>query len=319
MKSKKISAIIALALSVALLVPFTATANDKVTNKGDVKSAVTSKATGILNQSPAVAAQRAQISQLNADIVALKQQAKSSVQKIQLDLAGTKGIDSITSSQDYKDIVALLQSLKSTLGKAEAHEYMSGLINAKGKNGKDLSTSLDGVIIALTQKKADLTAAIASLNAAVTKADAIAAIKAGKISAWNDFKIKADQKKLTIDQNHALIAQAFADDKSIISTIIATASSNKAILQTKPEEVAAIEAKLATITQTLKGIYNSSVNAQQKQFNTDKSNKDYTAMLADLDKIISIQQARITALADTKTQLNAILVQLNAAISSSVA
>lgn len=319
MKNKKTSAIIALALSVALLMPFTATANDKVTNKGDSKSAVTSKVTGILNQSPAVAAQRAQISQLNADIVALKEQGKSDVQKIRLDLAGTRDIDSITSSQDYKDVVSFLQSLKGTLGKAESHDYMSGLRNAKGKNGDDVAKSLDSVITVLTQKKADLTTAINSLNAAVTKADAIAAIKTSTTNAWKNFKTTADQKKQTIDQNNKQIAQAFADNKSIISTIVATASTNKTVLQAKTDEVTAIEAKLTTITKTLKGIYDGGICAQQKQFNLDKGSKDYTAMLSGLDKIISIQQTRIATLATTKTQLQDVLNQLNAAIASSVA
>jgi len=302
MKSKKLSALIAIILTFALLVPFTASASN------------------ILKVNPQISADRATIAQLNSDIIGLKQQAKTLVQEICSDLKGTKGDDSITSSQDYQNIVALLQSLKGTLSMAEARNYISGLKKSIGKSGSNLLTALNNVIPILTQKKADLTTAIASLNNALTKANAIAALKTGSSSGTSgDSNAQLIQDKQTIDQNTAKIAQAFADDRNIISQIIATASANKTILKADPNDVATIESQLKTVTTTLKGIYDGSVAADCKQFNTDKKNKDDTAMLTELSNIITIQQTRITTLASTKSQLQDILNQLNTIISSSSA
>jgi len=302
MKSKKLSALIAIILTFALLVPFTASASN------------------ILKVNPQISADRATIAQLNSDIIGLKQQAKTLVQEICSDLKGTKGDDSITSSQDYQNIVALLQSLKGTLSMAEARNYISGLKKSIGKSGSNLLTALNNVIPILTQKKADLTTAIASLNNALTKANAIAALKTGSSSGTSgDSNAQLIQDKQTIDQNTAQIAQAFADDRNIISQIIATASANKTILKADPNDVATIESQLKTVTTTLKGIYDGSVAADCKKFNTDKKNKDDTAMLTELSNIITIQQTRITTLASTKSQLQDILNQLNTIISSSSA
>jgi hypothetical protein len=302
MKSKKLSALIAIILAFALLVPFTASASN------------------ILKVNPQISADRATIAQLRSDIVGLKQQAKAIVKEICIDLKGTKNDDSITSSQDYQDIVTLIQSLKTTLGKAEASDYTSVLKSAQGKSGADKLTALQNVIALETQKKADLTTAIASLNNALTKANAIAALKTGSSSGTSgDSNAQLIQDKQTIDQNTAQIAQAFADDRNIISQIIATASANKTILKADPNDVATIESQLKTVTTTLKGIYDGSVAADCKQFNTDKKNKDDTAMLTELSNIITIQQTRITTLASTKSQLQDILNQLNTIISSSSA
>jgi hypothetical protein len=301
MKSKKLSALIAIVLTLALLAPITATASNHILKAYPLSTV------------------RATIAQNNADIIGLKQQAKTLVEKIRSDLAGTKGIDSITSSQDYKDIISKLQSLKGTLGRAEARDYISGLKGAKGKSDHNALAALDNVIAIQKQKEADLTTAIASLNDALANADAIAALKTSATNAWNDYKTQAIEKKKTIDQNHVKIVQAFADNKRIISTIIVTASANKDVLQTKPDDVAAIEAKLTEITNTLKGIHDDSIIATNKQFNADKKNKDSIAMLADLNKIISIQLVRITTLASTKSQLQDILNQLNSIIGSSSA
>jgi hypothetical protein len=297
MSSKKLSTLIAVVLTFALLVPFTATA------------------AGILNVNPKISANRGTISQNTVDIIKIKQQAQTLIAKIRSDLAGTKGIESITNSKDYQDIISLLQSLKGTLSKAERNDYVSVLKGAKSKGSADKLTAQDNVIAIQAQKETDLNSAIKSLNDALAKADAIAALKTGSINAWNDYRTKAVQKKQTIDNNHVQIAQSFTDNRNVISNIIATASANKTVLQTKPNEVAAIETKLSTIVQTLKGIYDGSIAALDTKFNADKKNKDYAAALADLDKIISIQQVRITTLTATKSQLQDILNQLNSIIS----
>jgi hypothetical protein len=322
LKNKKLSALVAIALTFALLVPFTATAhnagnqNSNNSTASDVKNQDSKNCTssGLLNQDPQVAANREKIAQNNVEIIALKQQSKALVGKICTDLAGTKGIESITSSQNYKDVVTLLKSLNNTLCNAEKHDYISGLRTVKGKMGHNCVTSLDNVIAIQVQKIADLKTAIINLNAAVIKADAIAALKPAATDASNTYKVQAAQKKLTIDQNNAKISTAFAENKAVISQIIATASANKAVLLTKPTDVAAIETKLAAITKSLKGTYNGNVANCGNKFNADKKNKDYTNMLADLDKIISAQQTRITTLAATKVQLQDILSQLNTLI-----
>jgi hypothetical protein len=306
MKNKRISAIIAVVLAVALFMPISAMARaNKVTSTSSTPSTNSQITTA-----------RATIAQLNAEVLNLKLQAKTLVQKIRSDISGTSNIASITGSQDYKDILALLKSLKGTLYTAESHNYVSALKIANKKKGTDLLTSLNNVITTLTQKKSDLATAITNLTSALTKADAIAALKPAATSALNAFKTQSAQKKQTIATNRSQILQSIADNKKIISTIITTTSTNKTLLKSDPTDVTAIQSSLKNISKTLCGIYDGSVAKDNCQFKTDVKNVNYTAALTDLDNIIAIQGTRISTLAATKTQLQALLNQLNNVITT---
>ncbi|MDR3644739.1 MAG: hypothetical protein P4M02_06675, partial [Clostridia bacterium] len=70
------------------------------------------------------------------------------------------------------------------------------------------------------------------------------------------------------------------------------------------------------VIQSLKGVYDGSVSAAAKAYHTDIKSGNYTDALAQLDKIINIQQTRLSTLAQAKMQLQSVLGQLNVLVST---
>ncbi|MDR3552918.1 MAG: hypothetical protein P4L75_07320 [Clostridia bacterium] len=311
MKQRKFMAVICVALIAAMVAPIAASAK----GLGNIGSGLYGRGAISAAEKTQIASERAQIKQLHTDIVSLKKQERDIVASIKKDLAGTKGNSDITSSQDYKDVVAALQSVCGSVGKAEGINYRAGLKTALGLTAPEIPDALVNVISQLTQKKTDLQNALTALNAALTKADSIAAAKAADISQWSSFRSQAVAKKQTIDQQHAQIVQAFADCRDILSQIVATASANKAVLDTKVDDVKGIETELQAVIKSLR-FYDGTVRAAAAAYQADRKSRNYTDALAQLDKIITIQQTRLTTLAQAKTQLQNALGQLNTLVST---
>lgn len=316
MKNRVFKAIVSGVLAAAMIVPMAMTAGAATpAAKAVQKAAEKAKAT-IQEDTPQLNAVRSEIASLNSDILQLKQQDRTLLQQLVNDIAGIRGTGSLTSTQEFQDLVNGLKQIRTDATKAETYNYKQALKDANSYEGTTRSKQLSDVINLLLQKKALLQQVQTELQAACKKADALVAQKQTAVAAWNSFHTQAVAKKKTIDQQNEQILKGLADCRNILSKIVATASTNKAVLESKQSDLQKLNAQLQTVTLTL-NIYDGSIAAAAKTFQSDKQSRNYTDALAQLDKIISIQKQRLAVITTAQGQLQSVLDALNALVSSS--
>jgi hypothetical protein len=301
MKIKKL-AIASIILSVAMLVPFTAFA--------DSSSSATpsnSGSNGTQSQiNTALASIRSGISQQikterEADITLVKQ--------IYADIKGGKN----NSSTAYKDVINALTNFKNTLT-TDSVTIKNDVQTLNSKTGSDRYNYLETTLLpAMNTELNDLNTGNTNLNNVLTEAAGVAS----DVQAWTNFKSTAAPLIKTINSNQTTVSGDFANAKSTISEIVSFIKSNSGSLSQNYSQLAPIITQLQGIVTTLHGIYNGSVDADFKIYQSDKANKNYTDALVQLNNIVGIQNSRVTTLGNINSELATIYNQLQTIASSS--
>lgn len=324
MKHTKFLAILSMAVAVSLFAPISAAAKGaNLQNPGKgAEARVASQAASAASKAASAAQNAAlleKVQQLNAQIVSLRRQEAALVRKIRGDLEDAKNVSGVYQSQDYQTIVSTLQSLTGSMGRLKNGNCKDAYLKAGKKNGADRTAALNALITSLTAKETVLQNALSTLTGLETKADALAAEIQASDKDYAAFKQQADARQETIAGQNVQIAAAFSDCRGLISNIVATAAANEKILKTQTDKMKPLGATLSATAKSLASVRATGVRDAVKAYKADVKSRNYTDALAQFDKIIGVQQTRITALSQAKSQLQDVLSQLNAIISAGAA
>lgn len=308
MKKKKIAVFVSMITVASMLLSLGAMAA-KPDTAGAAGAA--KKAASIVTKAANANARQQFVQSINAQN-SIRKQIRAVVVQISKDLAGTAKVSSITSTQDYKDVMTALNSAKTAL-----KGNMNHSIWQQYKGARDKTAALSAAMQQISANTDTLNSVLSSLKAVLPKADSIASQKQAIVSAAETFKASAEAKKTTIDANHQTIAGLNDANTKLINQIVATVSANSSLLASNPDAMTAITNTLTQVSTALKAEYDGKVADAQKAYDQYRQNGQYDQALAELDTIISIQNNRITVLKDVQTQLTTALGDLNAIVSAS--
>lgn len=136
------------------------------------------------------------------------------------------------------------------------------------------------------------------------------------------FKTNMLQKKDTIKKDHETIQglrKTVADKRATVKTDINNIKQSKK--QLTSDDLSKIEAQLKLIQDDMSALQatNGTIKQAFSQFKTDVQGKKFDAAASDLDKVISIQNTRVSGLTKLSTDLDSLISLLQSASANSSA